>query len=132
MPVTITIDAGHPGPAVPGDFAGLSFEVGPLIPGNADVAGYLFSPANGSLITLFRNLGLGSLRIGGGSVDKRIPAGTGSDGFTGIDNLFAFAAAAGVAVIYTLRLLNPAASPVDDLQTVNGRVAGYIWDRYRD
>ena len=71
------------------------------------MSGYLFSPANDSLVTLFRNLGLGSLRVGGGSVDQLIPAGTGSDGFTGIDNLFAFAAAAGVKVIYTFRLLSP-------------------------
>jgi len=131
-PVTITIDAGRAGPVVPDDFAGLSFEVGPLVPGNAGVAGYLFSPENDSLITLVRNLGMGSLRIGGGSVDQRIPAGTGSDGFTGIDNLFAFAAEAGVQVIYTLRLLSPAASPAGDLLSVNARVAGYIWDRYRD
>ena len=108
-PVTITIDAEHPGPVVPDDFAGLSFERGPLNPGNAGVAGHLFSPANHSLITLFRNLGLRNLRIGGGSVDEFVPAGLGGDGFTGIDNLFAFAAAAGVQVIYTLRLLNPRA-----------------------
>src|SRR5438552_14549250 len=95
-PVTITIDDEHPGPVVPGDFAGLSFERGPLNPGNAGVSGNMFSPANNSLITLFRNLGLGNLRIGGGTVDQLIPAGTGSDGLTGIDNLFAFAAAAGV------------------------------------
>ena len=44
-PVTITIDAGHPGPVVPADFAGLSFERGPLNPGNAGVKGHLFSPA---------------------------------------------------------------------------------------
>src|SRR5207302_46034 len=86
------------GSSGPGDFAGLSFERGPLNPGNAGVAGYLFSPANDSLVTLFRNLGLGSLRVGGGSVDQLIPAGLGSDGFTGIDNLFAFAAVAGVKV----------------------------------
>ena len=129
-PVTITIDAGHRGPVVPGDFAGLSFEVGPLRPGNAGVTGYLFSPGNESLITLFRNLGLGSLRIGGGTVDQLMPAGTGSDGFTGIDNLFAFAAAAGVKVIYTVRLLNPGADPVGDLKSINARVAGYIWRRY--
>ena len=132
LPVTITIDAGHAGPVIPGDFAGLSFERGPLNPGNAGVAGYLFSPGNDSLITLFRNLGLGSLRIGGGSVDQRIPAGTGSDGFTGIDNLFAFAAAAGVQVIYTFRLLSPAANPVSGLPSVHARAAGHIWDRYRD
>jgi len=77
-PVTITIDGEHPGPVVPDDFAGLSFERGPLNPGNAGVSGNLFSPANNSLATLFRNLGLGNLRIGGGTVDQLIPAGTGS------------------------------------------------------
>jgi hypothetical protein len=131
-PITITIDAGHPGPVVPADFAGLSFECGPLNPGNAGVTGYLFSPGNTSLVTLVRNLGLGSLRIGGGSVDQRIPAGTGRDGCTGIDSLFAFAAAAGVKIIYTFRMLSPAASPVSDLQAINARVAGYIWGHYRE
>src|SRR5215813_4582970 len=131
-PVTITIDDEHPGPVVPGDFAGLSFERGPLKPGNAGVAGYLFSPGNESLITLFRNLGLGSLRVGGGTVDQQIPAGTGNDGFTGIDNLFAFAAAAGVKVIYTFRLLSPGADPIDDLRSINARAAGYIWRNYRE
>jgi hypothetical protein len=132
QPVTITVDPGVPGPVVAEDFAGLSFERGPLNPGNAGVAGYLFSPANTSLVTLFRNLGLRSLRIGGGSVDEFIPAGTGRDGFTGVDNLFAFAAAAGVRVIYTLRLLSPAAKPVSGLRSINARAAGYIWDRYRE
>src|SRR5579859_6708909 len=37
--VTITIDAGHPGPVVPGDFAGLSFEREALNSGNAGVTG---------------------------------------------------------------------------------------------
>ena len=131
-PITITFDAERPGPVVGDDFAGLSFERGPLDPGHSGVAGYLFSPGNNSLVTLFRNLGLRNLRVGGGSVDQLVPAGTGSDGFTGIDNLFAFAAAAGVKVIYTLRMLSPAASPVDDLHSVNARVAGYIWGHYRD
>ncbi|MDX6337257.1 MAG: hypothetical protein QOG05_4597, partial [Streptosporangiaceae bacterium] len=131
-PVTITIGAGPAGPVIPDDFAGLSFERGPLNPGNAGVAGYLFSPENDSLVTLFRTLGLRNLRIGGGSVDQRLPAGTGRDGFTGIDNLFAFAAGAGAQVIYTFRLLNPAADPVPDLESVNAAAAGYIWRRYRD
>lgn len=130
-PVTITFGAGPPGPAVPADFAGLSFERGPLNPGNAGVAGYLFNPGNQSLVTLFRNLGLGSLRIGGGSVEDMPIAGTGSDGYAGIDNLFAFAVAAGVRVIYSLRLLNPADQPVGDLSAIDARIAGYIWDRYR-
>ena len=132
-PVTITVDAAHPGPVIPDDFAGLSFERGPLLPGgNAGVSGNLFNPGNGSLVTLFRNMGMRSLRIGGGSVDQLIPAGTGSDGYTGIDALFAFAAMTGVKVVYTLRLLSPAANPVGDLQAVNARVAGYIWAHYRD
>jgi len=136
-PVTITIDARSPGPVVPDDFAGLSFEVGPLRPGNHDVPGYLFRPRNRSLVTLFRNLGLGSLRVGGGSVDKFKPAGIDSDGFTGIDNLFAFAAVAGVKVIYTLRLHNPGTDPahphpIHDLRSTNADAACYIWDRYRE
>ena len=132
QPVTITVDPGTAGPVVPEDFAGLSFERGPLNPGNAGVAGYLFSPENASLVTLFRNTGLRSLRIGGGSVDEFIPAGTGGDGFTGIDNLFAFAAAAGVRVIYSLRLLSPAARPVKNLDFLNAQIAGYIWARHRE
>jgi len=130
--VTIRIDAERAGPAVPRDFAGLGFERGPLNPGNAGVTGYLFSPANESLVTLFRNLGLRNLRIGGGSVDNMVPAGATGDGFTGIDNLFAFARVAGVRVIYTLRLLNPGARPIADLETLNARVAGHIWRRYRE
>ena len=131
-PVTITIDARHRGLAVPDDFAGLSFERGTLNSGNAGVAGYLFSPGNNSLVTLFRNLGLRSLRIGGGSVDNMVPAGTGSDGFTGIDNLFGFAAAAGAKVIYTLRLLSPASKPAGDLKSIDAHVAAYIWSNYRE
>jgi len=146
-PVTVTIEAGRgepagsagaagaagaAGPEIPADFAGLSFERGPLNPDHLGVPGYLFSPANDSLVTLFRNVGLGSLRIGGGSVEESIPAGTGRDGFTGIDNLFAFAAAAQVRVIYSLRLLSPGARPMAGLEQTGARVAGYIWDRYRE
>jgi hypothetical protein len=131
-PVTIIVDAEHPGPLVPDDFAGLSFERGPLSPRHAGVAGYLFSPANSSLVNLFRNLGLRNLRIGGGTVDELIPAGTGSDGFTGIDHLFAFADVAGVQVIYTLRLLNLSAQPASDLKSIGAQIAGYIWHRYRE
>ncbi len=130
-PVTITVDGEHPGPVVPADFAGLSFERGPLSTGDAGVCGNLFGPANKSLVTLFRTMGLGSLRIGGGTVDQLIPAGTGSDGFAGIDNLFAFAAAVGVKVIYSFRLLSPAASPIRDLKSAHAQAAAYIWRHYQ-
>jgi hypothetical protein len=132
-PVTIAIDAAHPGPVIPGDFAGLSFERGPLLPHtNAGLSGNLFNPENSSVVTLFRNMGMRSLRIGGGTVDQLIPAGMGADRYDGIDGLFAFAAMTGVKVVYTLRLLSPAANPVSDLEAVNARVAGYIWAHYRD
>ena len=131
-PVTITLRAGPPGPVIPEDFAGLSFERGPLNPGNAGVPGYLFDPANSSLVTLFRNTGLRNLRVGGGSVDQFIPAGTGRDGFTGVNNLFAFAGAAGVRVIYTFRLLNPGAKPIPELKSINAQAAAHIWGRYRE
>ena len=84
---------------IPGDFAGLSFERGPLLPNsNAGISGNLFNPDNSSVVTLFRNMGMHSLRVGGGSVEQLIPAGTGTDGYGGIDGLFAFAAMTGVKV----------------------------------
>jgi len=131
-PVTITIDTQHPGPEVPADFAGLSFERGPLTSGNAGVSGNIFDPANNSLVTLFRNLGLGNLRVGGGTVDQLIPAGTGSDGFSAIDNLFAFAAAAGVKVIYSLRMISAGTPPVGDLKALHAQAAGHIWGNHRN
>jgi hypothetical protein len=131
-PVTVSIEAGPAGPVIADDFAGLSFERAALEPGNADVPGYLFSPANTALVRLFGDAGLRSLRIGGGTVDQLVPAGAGGDGFAGIDSLFAFAAEAGVRVIFTLRLLSPAADPVRDLESVNARIAGLIWRRYRE
>jgi hypothetical protein len=67
------------------------------------VSGDLFSPTNAQLITLFRNMGLRNLRIGGGTVDGRKAARlTHAD----IDNLFAFARAADLKVIFSLPLLN--------------------------
>jgi|HubBroStandDraft_6_1064221.scaffolds.fasta_scaffold29785_1 hypothetical protein len=130
-PVTIRIDGESAGPVVPDDFAGLGFERGPLNPGNAGVAGYLFNPGNDSLVTLFRNLGLRNLRLGGGSVDNMPPAGADGD-FTGIDNLFDFAGVAGVRIIYTLRMLNRSTKPIRDLETLDAQVAGHIWSRYRE
>jgi hypothetical protein len=128
--VTITVGAEQPGPAVPGDFAGLSFERQALFAGHGGVAGHLFRSANTPLVTLFRNLGVRSLRIGGSTVDEMVPAGaTGS--YDAIDSLFAFAAAAGAKVTYTFRLFSPTADPADDLKTINTQVAGHIWSRWQ-
>jgi hypothetical protein len=117
--VTLTVDTRPVGDTIPADFAGLSFETMTLLPDRA--GGHLFSPTNTPLIALFRNLGLKSLRIGGATVDTasvRIPA------RADIDQLFRFARAAGVKVIYSLRLLN--GNPQAD-----AALAQYIWSHYR-
>lgn len=129
-PVTVVVDATAPGPAIPSDFAGLSFERGILNPGNAGVPGYFLSPSNTELVTLFRNAGIGCVRIGGNTVDQQIPAGTGSDGYTGVDQLFAFAAAAGANVIYSFRMSNPSARPIPNLMSDDASAAQYIWQHY--
>lgn len=97
----VTVDiSDHAGPAIPRDFAGLSFEASNL---NPDKQGqHLFSPENKPLIDLFRAIGIRNLRVGGGTADGpefKIP------GPADIDQLFGFAKAADVRVIYTVRLL---------------------------
>lgn len=97
--VTITVLPQHPGPAIGADFTGLSFEMQTVLAGtNGD---HFFSPANQPLIATFKTLGISSLRVGGNTADRptlRVP------NETDVDSLFAFARAADVKVIYTLRL----------------------------
>jgi hypothetical protein len=60
--VSVSVNAGHPGPAVPKNFLGLSFEVAAL----PQLAAY----ANqGDLVELLRSLGIGVLRFGGVTSD---------------------------------------------------------------
>ena len=103
-PVSITVTVTNsPGYAIPADFSGLSFESGHQVPNVNGVSGELFTPTNTQLITLFRNIGLRNLRIGGGTVDGKHGARL---SHTDIDNLFGFAHAAGVKVIFSLPLLS--------------------------
>jgi hypothetical protein len=115
--VSVTI-GNQPGNVIPSDFAGLSFESSNL---NPDKQGqHLFSPDNQPLINLFRAIGIKNLRVGGGTADGpefKIP------GPADIDQLFGFAKAADVRVIYTLRLLN------GDIQH-DAELARYIEQRY--
>ncbi|HVC90264.1 MAG TPA: hypothetical protein VND66_06545 [Acidobacteriaceae bacterium] len=131
-PVTLTIAttpvAAPHGYAIPSDFSGLSFERGTLNTNNAGASGYLFSPTNTQLVTLFQNIGIKSLRVGGGSVDDEVPVGFNPDGFLGIDSLFDFAQAAGTKVIYTMRLLNTH-NAYPNLKTMDAAVASHIWQR---
>jgi hypothetical protein len=119
--VFLSIDTQSPGFEIPSGFAGLSFESGSEIPNRHGVSGHLFCATNAPLVTLFRNIGIHNLRLGGGSVDGlKAVAPSHHD----IDDAFAFARAADLKVIYTLRLLN-------GKSTQAAETAGYIWQRYR-
>jgi hypothetical protein len=116
--VSIALDPQHPGAAIAPDFSGLSFEVSVLLP-NEDGVRY-FRPDNLPLINLFHTLGIRNLRIGGNTSDRdvrRLPD------EADLDSLFEFAKAAGVKVIYCLRLHN--GDPQADAAT-----AKYILSRY--
>ena len=116
--VAVSVDAQNPGAAVPADFSGLSFEVSLLLTNENGVR--YFRPDNRPLITLFHTLGIKNLRIGGNTSDRdvrRLPEAA------DLDSLFQFARAAGVKVIYCLRLHNGDAQL--DAQTVN-----YILSKY--
>ncbi|HZM06515.1 MAG TPA: glycosyl hydrolase family 79 C-terminal domain-containing protein [Candidatus Saccharimonadales bacterium] len=118
-PVTLTLEGPAYRNAIPEDFSGLSFETLLEIPGTNRQ--YIFSGTNQPLITLFQTLGIHSLRLGGNTADMPsfpIP------GFADIDNLFAFARAVPVKVIYTLRMRN------GNLAT-NAAIARYIKDHYQ-
>ncbi len=131
--VTVTVETSAHGYAIPADFAGLSFESGSERPNNAGTSGYFFSPSNRQLVTLFENLGIHSLRMGGGSVDGEVPAGLTPDGYTGVDNLFAFAQLTGLRVIYSLRLHDPkppSRQYMPHLAADDALIAAHVW-RYR-
>lgn len=122
-PVTVTVAAQANGFRIPEDFAGLSFETGNEILNRNRVHGYLFSPTNRQVITLFQNIGIHNLRLGGGTVDgtnAAVPT------EAGIDGVFRFAKAAGnLRVIYSFRLLNGDAA-------ADAAAAKYIWQNYRE
>jgi len=118
-PVKITLDTAAPGAAINENFAGLSFETQMLLPSKDGK--YYFSPNNKPLIALFHQLGISSLRIGGNTADRpTVPI----PGPTDIDQLFAFAKAADVKVIYTLRLRE---GSLDNAATI----ARYVWQKHR-
>ena len=117
--VTITVDTKSPGAAIPDDFAGLSFEMQYVLPGTNGT--YFFSPTNQPLIAMFKTLGVKNLRVGGNTADRLgVPVPEAKDA----DSLFAFAKAAGVKVIYTLRLHQCSAEAVVP-------IAKHIEQKYR-
>jgi hypothetical protein len=97
--VAIELSRQKPGPAIAADFVGLSFEMQYVLPDTNGI--HFFSPKNTGLIATFKTLGIRNLRVGGNTADRpTIPVPSTAD----VDSLFAFARAADVKVIYTLRL----------------------------
>jgi hypothetical protein len=125
-PITVTV-SGRPAAAViPPDFLGLSFGMKSLLPNSN--GGHFFSPTNTPLVTLFQNLGIKHLRVGGTTVES--PPTLPIPGEREIDDLFAFVQAAHVQkVIYSLRLLETNAA--QHYAVADAAVAKYIWEHYR-
>jgi hypothetical protein len=112
-PVTLTINTHAPGYMVPTNFVGLSMGVETEQADHRGVAGNIFSAADTQVVTLFQNMGLHSLRFGGGA--------TLSD--SDIDVLFTFQSAlTNLQIIYQL----PFDTIPDAVTTVQ-----YIWTNYQ-
>jgi hypothetical protein len=117
-PVDISADPALAGPNISSNFSGLSYEISLVLPGKNGK--YFFRPENQPLVQMFRTLGVKSLRVGGNSAERETEA---IPSRADIDSLFAFARAAGVKVIYTLRLTG--AQPGDDAS-----IAKYVMEHY--
>jgi hypothetical protein len=120
LPVTVTLNTVSPGAAIPPDYSGLSFETSQALPGD-DGKRYFSIEENKPLVTFYQTLGIKSLRIGGNQADRPT---VGIPNNSDIDSLFNFAKAAGLKVIYTVRL--KAGDPKDD-----ARICKYIMDNYQ-
>jgi len=133
-PVKLTIDTISHEYAIPAGFSGLGFETKSVLPNTYGVSGYFFTPTNTQLITLFQNMGIRNIRVGGGTVDGsggNEHSVSGTPTHQDIDNLFEFARAAGVKVIYSVRLLNLGACADPRLASEDAGIVQYIWDKYR-
>lgn len=99
---TVTADTGASGIKIPSGFLGLSFETADTLPKSDGTFPY-FRASNTPLVNLFHTIGVKSLRIGGNTADR---PGVVVPDERDIDELFGFAKAADVKVIYTLRMNN--------------------------
>jgi hypothetical protein len=102
----VTLRPESPGPAIPADFLGLSYE-DPVLAGN------YFAANNRTYINLLGNLGQGVLRFGGNQLERTYWSRTRGATFPNaravlapadLDRLFSFAAATGWRVILGLNL----------------------------
>ncbi len=96
--VTLSLDPSHPGPAIPPDFCGLSYEATAIVP---DEKGrHLFAETNRPLLHLYKTLGVRNLRIGGNSSERATTNPSDADRAA----LFRFAEAGNLNVIFSLRM----------------------------
>jgi hypothetical protein len=110
---TVTVADDGTGSTLSSRFMGLSYEMSLVLPRDGR---YYFDTKDTALLSIFRTLGIKSLRVGAARVDDpRVAVPQEKD----IDVLFAFARAAGVKVIYSFRLKN--GDPA-----VSARLAAYI------
>src|SRR5665213_30120 len=91
LQVTVATNANAKGIAIPSDFLGLSFETADTLPKSDGTYPY-FRTSNHDLVSLFRTIGVRSLRIGGNTSDR---PGVAVPDAQDIDQLFAFARTAG-------------------------------------
>ncbi|HEX9047361.1 MAG TPA: hypothetical protein VF988_10070, partial [Verrucomicrobiae bacterium] len=132
-PVTVSVKTAGAGREVSPLMAGLSYETSLMLPDANGV--HYFRADNKPLIAVFKTIGVKSLRIGGNSVDApTIPLPCEAD----VTNFFEFAKAAGVKVIYSVRLeesTNSGALP-PSTDTSNAataaKVARLIHERYAE
>lgn len=120
-PIFVKVDMDQPVRTLPEDFCGLSFETKMVLP-NANTGKHYFSGDNLPLITAFRTMGIKHLRVGGNTAERptvNIPD------EKDIDALFAFAKAAGVKVIYSIRLQKNTPEEA-------ARIAKYVDGKYGD
>jgi hypothetical protein len=101
-PVMVSVDVLRPGAEISPNALGLSYETSLMLPDTNGV--HYFRPDNQALVNVFKTLGIKSLRIGGNSVDApNVPVPSEADARA----FFEFAKAAGVKVIYSVRLEEP-------------------------
>jgi len=136
-PLVISVNTSQPGAEISRDALGLSYETSLLLPDARGV--HYFRADNKPLITLFKTIGVKSLRIGGNSVDApNVPVPSEAD----VTAFFDFAKAAEVKVIYSVRLEEPQSPDTTNLATSSvgslanarsaARFAKLIHDHYAD
>lgn len=118
--IQMVVNYQQKGVNIPSDYVGLSYETKMILP---DENGkYYFTPSNHKLVSMFKTLGIKSLRLGGNSVDHK---GNPAPALKDIDELFQFARVADVKVIYSVRLQDGTASEAQ-------KIAKHIYDHYAD